>query len=321
MVKKKRLFETQETIGGRATEIDTEEEKETLRKLREQTEKTKRERAAQTETQLPEKPKEKAFGFQEFDEGRNVAVTTPEGESFFISRRDIETFKQQAAERNIPIKSGEEIEFQRQTQEVIQQRQEKALQLFSEFRGQPLSPEIQASLTPEDINLYSALTSVLGGGVAGAGIKAGAGALGVGAAATGGGLAVAAGVVGAGASIANIRSQVQDIITGKNKAANKHIQQLDEAINSINQGGNPIDAALVFGESRSQILQLRAELKLQEETFLAKGTGKDATKELIILDNYIETILPRQETEFEIAILNPNPTKIKNTAPLETPEE
>lgn len=266
----------------------------------------------------PKPPEQKRFEFQEIDEGDNVVVTTPEGESFFISRRDLETFQKQAQKRGLPAVSGEQAEFERKQAEFLKGRSEKALELFRQFQGQPLPPDVLATLKPHEIDEYQSLTSsLISGGITVAG--GAAGAL-IGGAFTGGIAAVGGAAIGAGAGAfvvskilgnvqANIKEQVSDYLKASAIPLKTIQTNLQRYITSNNQGGNSIENTQLFYNDLEFLKQEWEILKLDVREY-KNYVGEDGHQQLVKYEIFFERTLPRLEQDLQSSIINPNPNKI-----------
>lgn len=195
---------------------------------------------------------------------------------------------------------------------------QNALNLFQEFRGQPLPPDVLASLSPVDIDAYQALAT------GGAGAAIGAVGTGVGGAIAGGAVGSAGGPVGAvggavlgalaglitGAAAgirANVGAQLGGQISAKEGTFERNRTDLGILITNTNQGGPALDNVQSFQEVVTRMRLERAQLKKDTSTFYAKGTGNDGTRMLARYNLFFEQTLPLFEQQMEQAILNPNP--------------
>lgn len=271
---------------------------------------------AEPPTAPQEVPKPEIIRDQET--GEITGLTFPDGRTITGSEKDLLPIISKRAPTGTPAGTIEASQagFQRELSKFSAEEQQKALKLFQEFQGQPLPQELLNQLSPTEISAFQAIA----GGVSGQAGTIASGAL-TGALVGGGPGAL----VGAGAGIitgiiSNIRGQSRDIIKGKARTISTFDSNMNDAITAINGGDNPSANVLVFRDNYFNALSLRQELKIEQQRFIAKGIGKDAQRELIAVETYIEEVLPNLERELQLSILNPNPAKIKRQTPIITEE-
>lgn len=226
------------------------------------------------------------------------------GQFFPLSRQDI------ASQQNV---SG----LQPTTTATEQQtgRSEKALQLFNQFQGQPLPPEILATLSPADIDEYQAIASGLATGIPSAVGGAIAGTI------TGGTASIPLAVLsGATGFITALRSNIGAQISGDIEASVTGLEKgeanLRTIVTDVNTGGNAVKDTQLFYETVNALRKNQAELKLTTQSDLAKFSGKDGASQLARYNVFFNQTLPLLERSLQQAIINPDPNKI-----LITPED
>jgi len=196
------------------------------------------------------------------------------------------------------------------TRQEVSQREnrQQALELMSLLGAQQLNFE---DLSPDQLDLIQAITS----GTAGAGIGAGTGAI-AGAIGGGGVGAIPGAAIGfAGGALQGIRSNIRAQITGQIGTGTLSVRQLErnmnDAIRLINSGDDPNEAVLIFYESYGEIRRRRGVTKANQDQWLAKAVGVDATKELARFEIFEDYTFPTLERELSTALLNPNPQNIR----------
>jgi len=193
----------------------------------------------------------------------------------------------------------------------VEQRQ--AQDLFTQFQGN-IPPEVLAGLSPTQIDLIQALSAGAAGAVPGViGGAIGGGVLGGGPASIP--LAVGGAVLGGlGTFIAGVRSNVSSQLSGQLggqvTVLERTQQNLRAVVTDINTGGNPVKGVQTFNEIVALARMSNAQVKVDTQTWYAKGTGQDGTALLARYDMFFDQTLPIIERELEQSIANPNPNRL-----------
>jgi len=211
-------------------------------------------------------------------------------------------------------------------QQFLQNRSQRAMQLIQQYQGQELSPEVLATLTADEVNLYK--TFAASGGTAGI---AGAGAL-IGGLAAGiptGGVGAIPGAIG-GAAIggliansalnsarANIKEQLSGNILAKKIELLNGDKLMRDLITDINGGGDPMENIKKFYELETALQVAHEKLKLDTQSDLALFSSEDGTPELARYKLFFREDIgtfAALERELIQAAQNPNPNKILSTS-------
>lgn len=305
-------------LASRKIVKKTLEEEEKERKLKEKEEEKWEELRKKTEEEKPLKAPEppiipQAEIITDQETGEITGIKLPSGDVFMGKERDIKAI---AEKQPLQPQEASQVAFQRQQQEFMQARQQQSLELIRQIQG---FPSIIGKQQPTPINIGAALTS--GGVTAGLGIGAG---LAAGAVSGGFGALLAGGAVFKG--ISDIRSEIGQQISdsiSSGKAQMKTLRDLQmKLINQINSGiDDPSFSIIEFYKLRDEIRRLYGEAYANQKQWLAKATGKDASKALADFETYETKTFPFLEDELNLAILNPNPNRMKLTEPIELEAE
>ena len=228
---------------------------------------------------------------------------------------------QEAEERRQDVLAQQEIEKAAE-KKFPDEISEEALSLFQKYRGQPLPPEVLAAISPFDLDAYQALSSAAG--LAGTGFAAGAAVGATAGAVTTGGLAslpaalIIGGVTSVGVFVGALQNNIKSQIAGEIKAVKNKLPEYEKAwrfqLTAINQNENPLEIVKLFYETIADFQESHAKLRLQHRSWITRGLGSDATKELGKYDSFEEHVLPQYELALQKAILNPDPNTIFVTA-------
>lgn len=188
--------------------------------------------------------------------------------------------------------------------------------LGERFTPRPLqSPERQQARDDQAGNLAQALPEAVGEAAVGAGIGAAVGGTAIPAVG-----AIPGAVIGAGVGLArsiynNLKEDKRQRVLTEDRRVDESIKGMKAIINEVELGGDPEEALELWGR---QVQKVRIAQQRIEKENRGKVLDAEAEDELVVIEEFFDTIKPRLDAKLAKAIDQPTGTPVYNLDEVET---